>query len=42
MHFSRKDALRIGEILSQAAITEIMPRFQMLAADQVQTEIVEL
>jgi fructose-1,6-bisphosphatase/inositol monophosphatase family enzyme len=35
MHFSRKHALRIGEILSQAAVTEIMPRFQRLAADQV-------
>ena len=35
MHFSQRDALRIGDILSQAAVTEIMPRFQKLAADQV-------
>lgn len=35
MRFSRKDALRIGDILAQAAVTDIMPRFQMLAADQV-------
>jgi fructose-1,6-bisphosphatase/inositol monophosphatase family enzyme len=35
MRFSQKDALRIGEILSQAAVTDIMPRFQKLAANQV-------
>ena len=35
MRFSQKDVLRIGEILSQAAVTDIMPRFQRLAADQV-------
>ena len=35
MQFSKHDALRIGEILAQAAVTEIMPRFQKLEADQV-------
>jgi fructose-1,6-bisphosphatase/inositol monophosphatase family enzyme len=35
MLFSQNDALHIGDIPSQAAVTEIMPRFQKLAADQV-------
>jgi len=35
MHFSQHDALRIGEILARAAVAEIMPRFQKLAANQV-------
>jgi fructose-1,6-bisphosphatase/inositol monophosphatase family enzyme len=35
MLFSNKDVQRIGEILTLAAETEIMPRFQVLAAEQV-------
>ena len=35
MHFSKTDAFRIGDILAQAALSEIMPRFQMLDAGQV-------
>ena len=35
MQFSKNDALRIGAILAQVAATEIMPRFQKLAADHV-------
>jgi fructose-1,6-bisphosphatase/inositol monophosphatase family enzyme len=35
MHFTVDDALRIGEILSRAALTEIMPRFGRLSAAQV-------
>jgi len=35
MQFSTTDASRIGDILAQAALSEIMPRFQMLDADQV-------
>ena len=35
MQFSKNDALRIGAILAQVAATEIMPRFQRLAAHQV-------
>ncbi len=35
MTFTLSDALRIGEILSQVARTEIMPRFGELAAGQV-------
>src|SRR5579864_6624475 len=35
MRFSSKDALGIGEILSQVAASEIMPRFRTLAVDQV-------
>lgn len=35
MQFSKNDALRIDAILAQVARTEIMPRFQTLAAHQV-------
>ena len=35
MQFSKNDALRIGAVLAQVAATEIMPRFQTLAAHQV-------
>lgn len=35
MQFSKNDALGIGAILAQVAATEIMPRFQRLAAHQV-------
>jgi fructose-1,6-bisphosphatase/inositol monophosphatase family enzyme len=35
MQFSKNDALRIDAILAQVAATEIMPRFQRLAAHQV-------
>jgi fructose-1,6-bisphosphatase/inositol monophosphatase family enzyme len=35
MQFSNNDALRIDAILAQVAATEIMPRFQTLAAHQV-------
>jgi fructose-1,6-bisphosphatase/inositol monophosphatase family enzyme len=35
MQFSKNDALRIDAILAQVAATEIMPRFQTLAAHQV-------
>ena len=35
MQFSTTEASRIGDILAQAALSEIMPRFQMLDANQV-------
>ena len=35
MQFSKNDALRIDAILAEVAATEIMPRFQALAAHQV-------
>jgi fructose-1,6-bisphosphatase/inositol monophosphatase family enzyme len=35
MPFSNKDAQRVGEILAEAAVAEIMPRFRTLNADQV-------
>ena len=35
MQFTIDDALRVGEILSQAARTEIMPRFGRLVSEQV-------
>ena len=35
MRFTMDDALRVGEILSSAARTEIMPRFGRLVAGQI-------
>lgn len=35
MRFSYADALRVGEILAQAAQTQIMPRFRTIAGEQI-------